>query len=188
MKSNELKRDSRAQFTHLGAHSAVTALRSPEWTAEYLAMPLAWVLGAAERGELPSIRLETTLRFDPLAIKAWVRARSDHNGGHAQMKPLPTSEELRALRQEIRNLASASDLAISAEEAARRLGCGRTRVFQLLKNRVLARAKSCGRRTMVLAASVQRILDGYGAKRGPRPPPRRQPAGKIEAEIRDLVP
>jgi len=40
-----------ANHRHPGVQSAVTALRSPEWAAEYLGMPLAWVIGAADRGD-----------------------------------------------------------------------------------------------------------------------------------------
>ncbi len=177
--------EQRTQFAYLGAQSAVTALRSPEWVAEYLGMPVAWVLVAAERGDLPSIRLERAIRFDPVVIKAWVRARSNPKQHPSQSKT-PASKELHSLRQEIRGIASAADLAISADEAARRLGCRRTRIFELLKQRVLARAKSYGRRTMVLAASVERLLAGERSKPAPRPRP--QSAAQIEAEILKLAP
>ncbi len=175
----------RKGFAHLSADSAVTALRSPEWAAEYLGMTVAWVLEAAERGDVPCIRLKADVRFDPIAIKAWVRARSKQSGAPIEMESTPTEKELHALRAEVRALVSASDLAISADETARRLGCGRTRVFELLKQGALSPVKSYGRRTMVLAASVERLL-ADGAK--PVPPPRRRPATQIEAEILDLKP
>lgn len=176
----------RKPFAYLGADSAVTALRSAEWAAEYLGMTVASVVEAAARGEVPSVRFKAGIRFDPIAIKAWVRARSKQSGAPTEMEPTPTTSELRALRADIRALASASDLAISADEAARRLGCGRTRVFELLKQRALSRAKSCGRRTMITAASVERLLAGHGAK--PVSPPRRRPATQIEADILGLKP
>ncbi len=178
-------RENRTSFAHLGAQSAVTALRSPEWAAEYLGMPVAWVLVAAERGDLPSIRFERAIRFDPVVIKAWVRARSKPKQ-HLSPSKTPVSKELHALRQEIRGIASASDLAISADEAARRLGCGRTRIFELVKQRVLARAKSYGRRTMVIAASVEALLAGNGAK--PILRLRKRSPAQIETEIRNLKP
>lgn len=173
-------------FAYLSADSAVTALRSPEWAAEYLGMEVPWVLEAAERGEVPCIRLRTAIRFDPVAIKAWVRARSKQSGAPKETESTPTTKELRALRTDLRALTSASDLAISADEAARRLGCGRTRVFELLKQRVLSPAKSYGRLTMIVAASVERLLAGDSTK--PVQRPRRRAAMQIEAEILRLKP
>jgi len=149
-------------------------------------MDVAWVLEAAERGEVPCIRLRTAIRFDPVAIKAWVRARSKQSGAPKETESTPTTKELRALRTDLRALASTSDVAISADEAARRLGCGRTRVFELLKQRALLRAKSCGRRTMIIAASVEWLLAGDAAK--PPSPPRRRAATQIETEILRLKP
>ena len=50
------------------------------WTARevatYLRASLSWVYKAAERGELPCIRLGAMLRFDPSAIRAWLDARA----------------------------------------------------------------------------------------------------------------
>jgi hypothetical protein len=155
------------------------------WAAECLGMTVASVLDAAERGNVPCIRLRAAIRFDPIAIKARVRARSTQSGAPIEIDATPTTKELRALRADVRALASASDLAVSADEAARRLGCGRTRVFELLKQRVLSPAKSYGRRTMLLAASVERLL-ADGAM--PVPHPRRRPATQIEAEILSLKP
>ena len=50
------------------------------WTARevatYLRASISWVYKAAERGELPCIRLGAMLRFDPAAIRAWLSSRA----------------------------------------------------------------------------------------------------------------
>jgi len=49
------------------------------WTArevaKHLRASISWVYKAAERGELPCIRLGAMLRFDPTAIRAWLGSR-----------------------------------------------------------------------------------------------------------------
>jgi len=48
------------------------------WTvndvARLLKASLSWVYKAAERGELPCIRIGAMLRFEPAAIRAWLAA------------------------------------------------------------------------------------------------------------------
>jgi hypothetical protein len=67
-------------------------------------------------------------------------------------------EELRALRSHLADLraqvGSPTPVAIDAEEAGRYLGCGRTKVFELLKSGRLERAPKVGRATMVTVASI----------------------------------
>jgi excisionase family DNA binding protein len=50
------------------------------WTArevaKHLRASISWVYKAAERGELPCIRLGAMLRFDPAAIRAWLGSRA----------------------------------------------------------------------------------------------------------------
>lgn len=46
--------------------------------------------------------------------------------------------------------------ALSVDEAAAALGCSRTRVFELLRDGTLTRARRMGRRVTVLAESVER--------------------------------
>ena len=50
------------------------------WTArevaKHLRASISWVYKAAERGELPCIRLGAMLRFDPAAIRTWLGARA----------------------------------------------------------------------------------------------------------------
>ena len=49
------------------------------WTvpdvAKFLRASTSWVYKAAERDQLPSIRIGAMLRFDPTAIRAWLNAR-----------------------------------------------------------------------------------------------------------------
>lgn len=67
------------------------------WTArevaKHLRASVSWVYKAAERGELPCIRLGAMLRFDPAAIRAWLGSRATApagtiNGLHSE----PSSE------------------------------------------------------------------------------------------------
>jgi excisionase family DNA binding protein len=43
--------------------------------ARYLKASNSWVYKAAERGELPTIRIGAMLRFDPAAIRVWLEAK-----------------------------------------------------------------------------------------------------------------
>ena len=49
------------------------------WTvrdvARLLKASTSWVYKAAEKGELPCIRIGAMLRFEPAAIRAWLAAR-----------------------------------------------------------------------------------------------------------------
>lgn len=42
-------------------------------TAEQLGMSQSWVYKAAERGDLPCVRLGSALRFEPEAVRRWVQ-------------------------------------------------------------------------------------------------------------------
>lgn len=61
--------------------------------------------------------------------------------------------EVRALRAE--RAVGQGDEAITIDEACRRLGCGRSRLFELLAAGVVQRAQRIGKRQMVLASSVR---------------------------------
>jgi excisionase family DNA binding protein len=167
MDSAERDPDGRGRW--LSNDSLARSLRPPEWAAEFLRVTVDWVVDAAKRGEIPSLNLGTALRFDPVALKAWVEERSAARRGHRRVRP---SGEVSELRRVVRRLATAGDSAISAEEAARRLGCGRTRVFELLQRGLLKRAKSFGRRTMLLAASVEALLSTGKKPEAPQPKPK----------------
>lgn len=86
---------------------------------------------------------------------------------------------------------------LTVEEAAVQLGCGRTRVFELMREGVLHRARRLGKKTMVFAASVEAALKLPAPRPTPAaprrtPPPRpvvqESPAdgAAIAAEIRSL--
>lgn len=47
---------------------------------------------------------------------------------------------------------------MNVDEAARRLGCGRTVVFTMLKDKLLKRAEKAGRETVVTVANIERYL------------------------------
>jgi excisionase family DNA binding protein len=116
------------------------------------------------------LQLGSGIRFDPVALKAWVRSRSGISDSPDETSAAQLAAELRVVRTQLSAMAGASDFAIPAEEAARRLGCGRTTVFDLLKRRRLIRTKSPGRRVLITAASVEQLLaDNQPQPRRPEP-------------------
>jgi excisionase family DNA binding protein len=74
-----------------------------------------------------------------------------------------------------RSIPTASDSALTVEETGARLGCGRTKVFELLAAGTLTSAQRIGRETRVTTASVEALADTPTASRSrPRttlPPP-----------------
>lgn len=54
---------------------------------------------------------------------------------------------------------AAPRVAISVQEAQSMLGCGRARIFTLLKSGKLKKARKIGRKTMVSIASIEGLLD-----------------------------
>ena len=66
--------------------------------------------------------------------------------------------EVDALRAELAALSPGDAPAVTVEQAARTLGCGRTRVFELLNLGKLKAAPKVGRSTMVTRASVEALL------------------------------
>ncbi len=44
--------------------------------AKYLSASKSWVYKAAERGELPCIRIGAMLRFAPNSVRAWLKRRA----------------------------------------------------------------------------------------------------------------
>ena len=71
MPSNPSSKSTR--LSHLGQLSREHALRGVAWVAEFLNVSKSWVYQAAASGTLPSIRVGAALRFDPEAIRAWLR-------------------------------------------------------------------------------------------------------------------
>ncbi len=43
--------------------------------ARYIKASVSWVYKAAERGEMPCVRLGAMLRFDPMTIRKWLQSR-----------------------------------------------------------------------------------------------------------------
>lgn len=99
---------------------------------------------------------------------------------------LELRDEVRELRAQVASLTNAAPnaVAVTVIEAARRLGCGRTQVFALLRRGKLARAPRVGRTVMVLASSVDRFLQGRAASS--RPSRVAKSGAEIRAEIAAL--
>jgi len=68
---------------HARSWSAITTLTGAleplldaRGAASYLSLSLSWVYKAAERGELPCLRIGSALRFEPEALRAWVKTKA----------------------------------------------------------------------------------------------------------------
>jgi excisionase family DNA binding protein len=87
-------------------------------------------------------------------------------------------QEVRELRAQIAQVQSS---ALTVEQAGEMLGCGRRKVFELLKAKKLQRAPSLGRKTLVTRASVEQI-------QASRTPQQRQRQQKMDLarELADL--
>ena len=108
-------------------------------------------------------------------------------------------EEVRGLRHEVRELQSkpsnAAPLqaarAVSIDTARALLGCGRSRIFELLRSGTLRRAPKMGKVAMVSAASLEALLEGLHREPVPklkRKPPAQRDAGRKEkAAILKLI-
>lgn len=91
-------------------------------------------------------------------------------------------DELRSLRESVReiehwlsNTAPAhAARAVSIEAAQAMLGCGRSRIFELLKSGALRRAPKLGKVAMIYLPSLQALMDGIDRK--PAPKLKRRPA------------
>jgi hypothetical protein len=146
----------------LGTDSEQRALRPPEWVAEFLGVSVEWVVDAAEREAIPCVHLGSCVRFDPVAIKAWVRKSAPEDDGHAEM----TGSTMHALLGEtraVRQLLEAPRSPVRPEsvplvDAAKLLGCSKRRVEQLLKAGVLRAGPRFGKRAMVTVESIESAL------------------------------
>lgn len=67
--------------------------------------------------------------------------------------------EIRALREALQDTRADGAVAISIEDAGRRLGCARTRIFELIRQWQLRVAPRMGRKRMVSVASVELLLE-----------------------------
>ncbi|MFL5349838.1 MAG: hypothetical protein ACJ8AT_34100 [Hyalangium sp.] len=78
-------------------------------------------------------------------------------------------EELRGLRESVNEIhtkissaapaQSARARAVSVEEAQTMLGCGRSRIFELLRSGALRRGPKVGRAAMICAKSLEALLE-----------------------------
>lgn len=106
--------------------------------------------------------------------------------------PTSGSTSLKEIRSDLRRLKSATiqpgAVAITAEQAAARLGCSRSRVFEFLKAGRLRRAPRAGRLTMLALASVDQLLEGPPEKAPTRERRPRRPLtpGAIKSEVMAL--
>src|SRR3954471_11244049 len=55
--------------------------------ARYLSASKSWVYKAAERGELPCIRIGAMLRFAPNAVRAWLKGVRPELCSHGERLP-----------------------------------------------------------------------------------------------------
>ena len=100
-------------------------------------------------------------------------------------------EEVRNELSELKSRAGPTDSAVTVEEARRRLGCGRTRIFALLGEGKLCAVKKAGRRTMISAASIEAFLDDSVESPTTQPARTRRAgnksgSGRLSAAILDL--
>ena len=63
-------------YLHIGKDTQERALKDINWVIEFLGMSKSWVYQAVESGVLPCIRIGSSVRFDPSAIRAWVQGES----------------------------------------------------------------------------------------------------------------
>jgi hypothetical protein len=104
-------------------------------------------------------------------------------------------EELRGLRESVNEIhtkisgtapaQAARARAVSVEEAQTLLGCGRSRIFELLRSGALRRGPKVGRAAMICAKSLEALLERVD--REPLPPklkrrPARRDTGRGERE------
>ena len=94
-------------------------------------------------------------------------------------------EELRGLRESVNEIhtkishaapaQAARALAVSMEQAQTLLGCGRSRIFELLRSGALRRGPKVGRAAMICAKSLEALLERVGREPG-SPRLKRRPA------------
>ena len=55
---------------------ALEPLLDARGAAAYLNLSVSWVYKAAERGELPCLRIGSALRFEPESLRVWVKTKA----------------------------------------------------------------------------------------------------------------
>jgi hypothetical protein len=116
-----------------------------------------------------------------------VRAASDDADGDPIGALREELRHLRATLQELKGkLHGPARVAVSVEEAATMLGCGRTQVFKYLRQGKLQHGKRLGRRATVTIASIE-ALQAPGPRRKPRTSTPRYGAGPPSESILALL-
>ncbi|HEX5753720.1 MAG TPA: hypothetical protein VFZ09_46455 [Archangium sp.] len=86
---------------------------------------------------------------------------------------------MREITNRLSNAAPAQAVrAVSIEAAQALLGCGRSRIFELLKSGVLRRAPKLGKVAMIDLPSLEALIDGID--REPAPKLKREPAPMLK--------
>lgn len=122
----------------------------------------------------------------PQGIPSSTHSAPSHAGAESELLRA-IYEEVRGLRHDMRELQSkpsnAAPLqearAVSIETARALLGCGRSRIFELLRSGALRRAPKMGKVAMVSAASLEALLEGL--HREPVPKLKRKPSAQRDA-------
>ncbi|WP_073561338.1 hypothetical protein [Archangium sp. Cb G35] len=117
-------------------------------------------------------------------VRAQPSARPDSSGEADLLRAL--YEEVRGLRESVReitnrlsNTAPAQAVrAISIEAAQDLLGCGRSRIFELLRSGALRRAPKLGKVAMIDLPSLKALIDGIDHE--PAPKLKRERAPKLK--------
>jgi len=67
---------------------AEDALWEVEDVMRYLKASRSWVYHAAQRGELPSLRISRMLRFDPAAVRSFALGKAAAPGNVVALRPV----------------------------------------------------------------------------------------------------
>lgn len=95
-------------------------------------------------------------------------------------------QELRAINARLERLESNELTAYTVHDAARRLGCGRSKVFELIQTGELQRANGRGRKTLVTSESVDALLLPVRRETS-APRARVQSVAEAQAQIRQAM-
>jgi hypothetical protein len=108
-------------------------------------------------------------------------------------------EELRGLRESVNEIhtkisnkapaQAARARAVSVEHAQTMLGCGRSRIFELLRSGALRRGPKVGRAAMICAKSLEALLERVDREPAPRLKrrPARRDTGRGERESEAIL-
>lgn len=98
------------------------------------------------------------------------RDRATHQFGQAALGDVTNDAPASSARRASSPPLPHSPLVLTVPEAAARLACGRSKIFELLATGELRRAQALGRRTLVTVASIERLeARRFGAPSGTTP-------------------